>query len=233
MKRLDVLCLVAALTVSGGVLRAADDKGAPTDRPERPRQRQNEDRPRDGQRPQRPMRDGAGRDGVGPQQGQMLEELREEALRKFDKDGDGKLNEEERAAARDDFNQRRDAMAEKLKGAIDTNGDGELDTTEKIIARAALRELVGPPMGGPGGPAGPRGEDGSPPNPMRQRMIEPFDTDGDGKLSDEERANASDEVKARHQQMLDRFDADKDGKLSEEEHDAARAANRANRPNRN
>lgn len=50
-----------------------------------------------------------------------------------------------------------------------------------------------------------------------------FDTDGDGKLSDTERAAARKEM---HAKMLERFDKDGDGKLSEDERRAAREARR-------
>ena len=83
-------------------------------------------------------------------------EMRQKMIEKFDKDGDGKLNEEERAAAREFMQERR------------ARRDGE------------------------GGPPWARdGERPQGPNPeMRQKMIEKFDKDGDGKLNEEERAAA-------------------------------------------
>ncbi len=53
-----------------------------------------------------------------------------------------------------------------------------------------------------------------------------FDADGDGALSDEERAAA---VAARRAELLAEFDADEDGELSDEERAAARAAKMAER----
>jgi hypothetical protein len=52
-------------------------------------------------------------------------------------------------------------------------------------------------------------------------LLEEFDADGDGELSDEERAAAHE---ARHAAILAEFDADGDGELSDEERAAARAA---------
>jgi len=52
---------------------------------------------------------------------------------------------------------------------------------------------------------------------LKQRLLEKFDTDKDGKLSDAERAAAKVSCIAKH-------DSDGDGKLSEAERDAARAA---------
>lgn len=55
---------------------------------------------------------------------------------------------------------------------------------------------------------------------IRQKLLERFDADKDGKLSDAEKAAA----KAEHQKRVAKFDTDGDGKLSEAERTAARAA---------
>lgn len=52
---------------------------------------------------------------------------------------------------------------------------------------------------------------------LRQHLLEKFDTDKDGKLSEAERAAAK-------QARKGKVDTDKDGKVSEAERDAARAA---------
>lgn len=68
---------------------------------------------------------------------------------------------------------------------------------------------------------GPRGERKGP----SAEIIAKFDTDGDGKLNEEERKAAGDARKAegekRRAEMLEKFDTDKDGKLSPEERKAA------------
>ena len=46
---------------------------------------------------------------------------REEMIKKFDKDGDGKLNEEERAAVREEMKGRKDELLKKF----DADGDGK------------------------------------------------------------------------------------------------------------
>ena len=83
-----------------------------------------------------------------------------EIIEKFDKDGDGKLNEEEREtakAARGDMEaSRRKEILEKF----DADGDGKLSDEEK----KAMREA------------------------MKKKMLEKFDKDGDGELNEEERA---------------------------------------------
>jgi hypothetical protein len=55
---------------------------------------------------------------------------------------------------------------------------------------------------------------------LRARGFEEFDTDGDGRLSKEERATAR---TRRHERRLEEFDADGDGQLSKEEQATARA----------
>lgn len=76
---------------------------------------------------------------------------------------------------------------------FDANGDGELDETE----RAAMLEKFGGGRGGPGsgtnqsGARRPRegGDAGVPGTaPSREENLKKFDTNGDGKLDDAERA---------------------------------------------
>lgn len=98
-------------------------------------------------------------------------ENREAILKKFDKDGDGKLSEEERAEARKSFGGGRPPRppAELIK-KFDKDGDGKLNEEE----RAALRE---------------EGQK------RRKEMVEKFDKDGDGKLNEEERKAAFAEMR--------------------------------------
>ena len=69
--------------------------------------------------------------------------------------------------------------------------------------------------------------------PNIAQLIEKFDTDGDGKLSDAEKEAAREarkaEFEARRAEILEKFDTDGDGKLSPEERKAAIAAARARR----
>jgi len=72
----------------------------------------------------------------------------------------------------------------------------------------------------------------------KAKMMEKFDTNGDGELSEEERAAAKAEMEARRDErraemekkraeFLGKYDTDGDGELSEEERKAAREARKA------
>ncbi|MEC8337655.1 MAG: EF-hand domain-containing protein [Planctomycetota bacterium] len=99
------------------------------------------------------------------EQSSSAESKRAWLLEKFDANGDGQLDREERNTAR---------KARILK-KFDADGDGKLDNTEKDRARAA-REKFQQQHGGN--------------QVKRKEMLERFDADGDGKLSNEERKKA-------------------------------------------
>ena len=91
-------------------------------------------------------------------------------LRKFDKDGDGAVSAEERAAAKDKVHDEvRRKLEEPILAQADENGDGELSEAEegklkdKLAAFRARYENA------------------------RQQAKARFDADGDGKLSKAER----------------------------------------------
>ncbi len=90
-----------------------------------------------------------------------------ELLKKFDKDGDGKLSEEERKAMREahqaSMEERRKEMLEKY----DKDGDGQLSEEERKTMREARQAEM---------------------EKRRKELLEKYDKDGDGKLSPEERA---------------------------------------------
>ncbi len=59
--------------------------------------------------------------------------------------------------------------------------------------------------------------------PVPPGVLKKFDKDGDGKLSDEEKAAWKAARDGEKKAMLEKYDADKDGKLSDEEKAAAKA----------
>ncbi len=154
-------------------------------------------------------RGGPGKDGKGrPGKGRPGQFDRAAILKQFDKNGDGKLDEAERQAAREAFMKRRGGPGKAGKGRpgkgrpggldraailkqFDKNGDGKLDEAERQAAREAFMKRRGGRdrgkfgQGRPGGPV-----DGPKPRIDRAKLIEQFDADGDGKLSPEERRKA-------------------------------------------
>ena len=60
-------------------------------------------------------------------------------------------------------------------------------------------------------------------------ILEKYDTDGDGKLSTEERANKRKNRPNRQSERLEKFDKDGDGRLGPEERKAARKAKKSER----
>ena len=91
---------------------------------------------------------------VNPKINAMREARQVEMLKKYDKDGDGKLSGEERKAMQAEMEAKRAAMLEKY----DANKHGKLDPEEMKAARDAGEEI---PWGGRG-PGGQRGGKGEP-----------------------------------------------------------------------
>jgi len=70
-------------------------------------------------------------------------EMHKKLLEKFDKDGDGKLNEEERAAAKAAFQEKHPEAKEKFIAHFDKDGDGKLNEEERAAAKAAHEKREG------------------------------------------------------------------------------------------
>lgn len=87
-------------------------------------------------------------------------------LEKFDKDGDGELNEEERKAAREAREAQMKERRAEMIAKFDTDGDGELNEEERKAAREAAQAA------------------------MKERLLKRFDEDGDGQLNADEQAKA-------------------------------------------
>jgi len=127
-----------------------------------------------------------------------------ETVKKFDKDGDGKLSRDESRAA---WGARAEEMRQNFMKTHDKNGDGKIDDEERKAVREAFTQRA---------------------REWGQRMRERrYDKDGDGKLSDEEKA-AMDTAEAarkaegekRRKEFMGKYDTDGNGELSSEERGA-------------
>lgn len=166
----------------------------------------------------------------------------QELLKRFDRDGDGRLNEQERQLMSQEVQKRagqgnanRPSREEVIK-RYDKNGDGQLDAQEL----AALRSQMAKTRDGAGS---------RPPNDNRREgtnnrgLIERFDTNKNGRLDPEEQQKAREAMQRRQgnpqqrppqpgnrqsgtsrEQVLQRFDANGNGRLDPEEQEKARAA---------
>lgn len=108
--------------------------------------------------------------------GPRNEQARAALLEKFDTNKDGKLDETERAAAREATRENRGKLREQALAKFDKDGDGKLNDEEKAAAREAMKERAGE---------------------HRKDIVAKFDKDGDGKLNDEEKAAAREAMKQR------------------------------------
>jgi hypothetical protein len=81
-------------------------------------------------------------------------------VKEFDKDGDGKLSEDERKAMREALKVRMEDRRKQMLEKYDADGDGKLSEAEIAKARAD----------------------------RQAELLKKYDKDGDGKLSEEERA---------------------------------------------
>ncbi len=151
---------------------------------------------------------------------------RAKLLEKFDANGDGKLDETERKAARE-------ALKAKILEKFDEDGDGKLSEDERAKAKEARpkrrrgRGMRGRRMAhARGDDQAPRGRRGGRrlPEAVKQKLLKQFDENQDGKLDKSEREAAK---KARKAKILEQFDEDGDGTLNEDERKAVRESRRA------
>jgi Ca2+-binding EF-hand superfamily protein len=107
----------------------------------------------------------------------------QEMIKKYDQNGDGRLDDDEKAAAHAAMRKGDGKKGAAKKGSegerrkqwlerFDKDGDGKLNAAERSEAEKA-REQMGPKGG-----------------TMREEMVKRFDKDGDGKLNEAERAEA-------------------------------------------
>lgn len=134
-------------------------------------------------------------------------------LERFDKDGDGELNEEERQAAREAFRAEREARRQAwLLEQYDKDGDGVLNEAEQaqLDADREAREA----------------ERAKRAAENERRALDAYDADGDGVLSEAEKQEGR---QARREYMMeqrqaftDRFDTNGDGELTGDERQGIR-----------
>ncbi len=105
-----------------------------------------------------------------------------EALKQFDKDGDGKLNDQERAAMMEARKEQMERLRLAREKEFDKDGDGKLNDQERAAMMEAFKQ---------------RNPDAA---QRMQEMIKRFDKDGDGKLNDEERKAMMEERAKRMQE---------------------------------
>jgi Ca2+-binding EF-hand superfamily protein len=147
----------------------------------------------------------------------------DEILKRFDKNGDGKLDEDERAEAHEamlkEQEERRAARVtapnaedyrRRMLEMFDKNHDGRLDDEERAEARKYAEEH-GLGQGGAGGTDWPA-------------LLKRFDKNGDGKLDEDERAEMQKFIRSQggpaaliRQEMVRRFDKNDDHKIDEAE----------------
>lgn len=133
-------------------------------------------------------------------------QMRERMLARYDLDGDGELSEEEEAAMRAEFEERRAQQMAQLRGRMEDVWGGEVPLTDEELAQ--YMRLVGRDIG----------------REMRS-MAQGFDADGDGRLSENEWQDARPAQQAYFEQLGRDFvaqnDRDGDGALNDIERQAA------------
>lgn len=136
-------------------------------------------------------------------------------LKKFDKDGDGVLNKEEREAARGAINEKKADLQEKRKRhakdvlkRFDKDGDSKLSEDELTAFLEEQRKMF----------------DKMRSQHQRRMMrnipkdvLAKYDKDGDGKLNRQERREMFREGAKRRAELVKKYDKDGDGKLSDAE----------------
>ncbi|MEI8369071.1 MAG: hypothetical protein WCJ31_11620 [Planctomycetia bacterium] len=182
------------------------------------------------------------RKGLGNLLGKAADRLKDEAMKRFDKNGDGRLDDEERAEALREMKKKGGEIQGQLRQFMlrryDADGNGTLEPAERKTAfDETMKQL----------------EENGPlvKNTVLGFVHKRFDTNGDGTLDKDELGVARDELtkriiegipmgdaptkpidpiarkkqaeEQRKQEMLDRFDADGNGTLDEREREAAKA----------
>ena len=152
-------------------------------------------------------------DGPNAPAGQKEGAIPKQVLDRFDANRDGKLSDAERLRAQE-FLKRTGNLtgsgivpggfpgADDFAKKFDLDGDGRLSDKEKLAAQAAFQRLRtsggGPVAGGELGAAPPQTQQTAPPKEKKKKLsglAKRFDANGDGQLSEDEKAALQAEVK--------------------------------------
>lgn len=154
----------------------------------------------------------------GPGNGRGGRMSREDLMKKYDADGDGQLNEAERTKLREEMSALRGSREGESRGGpggergqmpsaaeiikkYDKDGNGELSAAELEVMLQEQRQRVqqrggrgGSDMQGRGGRGGQGGQGG---RMSREQIMEKYDANGDGELSEDERAALREDMQKR------------------------------------
>ncbi|RMH10913.1 MAG: hypothetical protein D6695_10470 [Planctomycetota bacterium] len=196
MNRKQMIGYAALVALTAGWANAQ-----PQDRPTRafgPRAQQLQDAPQPAQ-PGALRQDSPAQPGAG-----IRDRLRQRALQMFDLDGDGILNQAERAEAEAHMRARAEKARERLLEKFDADGDGMLNADERQTAREHFRAER---------------------QKLHDELLTKYDIDADGTLSPDERQAARQDMQAQmkawHDALVEKYDADGDGVLNATEREAA------------
>lgn len=135
---------------------------------------------------------------------EKVSEKRGERMKdRADTDGDGKVSEAERLAAKERMKARHAA----LKSKVDTNGDGKISPEEWQAVSEEWKDFDGE------FDRAIKSLDGN----ARAALIKSLDTNGNGEIDEPERAAIRARAEERRYELMARFDFNNDGRLDEQE----------------
>ncbi|MDB6071662.1 MAG: putative signal transduction protein with EFhand domain [Verrucomicrobiales bacterium] len=194
------LLLAAALLVTPAVLRA-EDPAAPA--PGAPAQTAPAPAPAPAATPTPTAEPAEKSTAPAPEKHSRVKALRARLLKRLDADQDGKLSPEERTAAKTEFQAKAAALREKARELFDADKDGKLSEEERATAKEALRTALEKRASKKKAANGADNAVAEARQKMaataRRKVLEKFDTDRDGQLSETERAQLREARKARTQ----------------------------------